>query len=135
MKSVEDLDQKVAANVEQDGEGSVVAGEGTALTNRVGEAQNLTPSELQELDRAITNAWSRPGGTHEDDEVLLKIRIQPDGTVVDARVIDKDDRMARDPAYRAFAESAVRAVFRASPLPIPNGKYALLNATPIYFSP
>ncbi|MGH1478115.1 MAG: TonB family protein, partial [Geminicoccales bacterium] len=134
LKSVENLDQKVAGNVEQDGEGRVITGEGQARTDRAGSSLQLTSSEVGALQDAIINAWIRPGGTH-DEAVPLSIRVHPDGTVISVRVDDPSDRMSRDPAYRAFAESAVRAVQRASPLPIPSGKYALLNDATFLFRP
>ena len=113
----------------------MLTGDGQAKSDRIGAAGPLTSSEIAALRQAIQNVWTRPGGTYEDEKVPLKIRINPDGEVINATVDDPDDRMSRDPAYRAFAESAVRAVLRASPLPIPNGKHEQVNNSVFRFSP
>ncbi len=65
--------------------------------------------------RVETN-WSVPAGVRDAGELIVTIRISlgRDGKVLSAEILDKD--YADDANYRTMAESARRAVFKASPL-------------------
>jgi len=54
--------------------------------------------------------------------------------VRDAQIVDQS-RMERDEFYRAAAESAQRAVLRASPLPVSRERYESFRNLTLVFSP
>ena len=73
---------------------------------------------LEPIQQKILSVWSVPDSANRDNfAVTLRIWMQADGTVRDVR-IETPSQMA-DPEYRAFAESAKEAAFKASPLPPP----------------
>jgi hypothetical protein len=57
-----------------------------------------------------------------DYAVSIRIALNRDGSVSRAEIVE-DPRYAADPAYRALADSARRAVLLASPLRLPDGSY------------
>ena len=57
-----------------------------------------------------------------DYAVSIHIALNRDGSVSRAEIVE-DPRYAADPAYRALADSARRAVLLASPLSLPDGSY------------
>jgi outer membrane biosynthesis protein TonB len=88
--------------------------------------QVLSPVEMR-LAKSVANAirrqieqnWNVPAGALDARELKVEIRIvlRPDGTVVDARIVDSGRlNRAGEEFFRTMAESAVRAVWRASPL-------------------
>jgi hypothetical protein len=54
--------------------------------------------------------------------VVLRVFCDPDGTVRNVLVDERHYDPADETFFRAFAESAVRAVRKASPLQLPSGK-------------
>ena len=66
--------------------------------------------------------------------ISLKIRLGRDGSVLHIEIMEKE-RYNRDPAYRAMAESARRAVYRAQPLRYPVEKYDVLETVVLVFRP
>jgi hypothetical protein len=51
--------------------------------------------------------------------VVVRVELAPDGAVRSVSIIEDLARMKNDANYRAFAQSTLRAVERASPLKIP----------------
>jgi TonB C terminal len=82
----------------------------------------LSMTEQDAIRQKIASNWNVDLGAKGIDTftVDLRIWVLPDGTVQRAQV-ENGTRMD-DPAYRSFAESAVRAALKSSPLPIPAGK-------------
>jgi outer membrane biosynthesis protein TonB len=82
----------------------------------------LSVSEQDAIRQKIMSNWNVDIGAKgiETFVVQLRIWVLPDGTVQSAR-IESTDHMD-DPAYRSFAESAVRAALESSPLPLPADK-------------
>jgi hypothetical protein len=66
--------------------------------------------------------------------VQLRIQVRPDRTVQQVTIQDQG-RLARDPLFRAVAESARRAVDNCSPLLLPPGKYTLWRDMVLNFRP
>ncbi len=80
-----------------------------------------------------------PIGAPEAGGLVVEIRIvlQPDGTVTDTQIVDRA-RLTRpgEEFFRTMAESAVRAVWRASPLQnLPPEKYKLWREIIFAFKP
>jgi len=82
----------------------------------------LSISEQDAIRQKIVSNWNVDLGAKgiETFVVQLRIWVLQDGTVQSAR-IESTSRMD-DPAYRSFAESAVRAALQSSPLPLPANK-------------
>lgn len=107
-------------------------------------AQNQAPldavatmSEIDAIRHRIEQCWNIPAGARDADKLVVSIRIwvNPDGTVRDARILDQS-RMG-ETFYRTAAESALRAVLnpRCSPLPIPPKKYDQFKEMVLDFNP
>ncbi|MET4805323.1 cell envelope integrity protein TolA [Limibacillus sp. MBR-115] len=96
----------------------------------------MTISEIDAIRRKIEGCWNVPAGARNAENLIVEIRLfmNPDGTVSQAEVVDRA-RMGGDPFYRAAAESALRAVFRCQPLPVPLKKYDTWRQITMRFDP
>ncbi|MGE0650997.1 MAG: energy transducer TonB [Alphaproteobacteria bacterium] len=108
------------------------------------EVQNRAPldavatmSEIDAIRHRIEQCWNIPAGAREADKLIVSIRVwvNPDGTVRDARILDQ--ARLSDTFFRTAAESALRAVLnpRCSPLPIPINKYEQFKEMVLDFNP
>jgi outer membrane biosynthesis protein TonB len=95
----------------------------------------LTISEEDALRRQIEQHWNIPIGARDIDSMYVEIHIDvnPDFTVQQAKIVDQN-RMTSDPFFRAFAESALRAVYASSPLELPADKYEQWKGINMTFS-
>ena len=85
----------------------------------------------------VRRNWSVPTGTEDAHEMIvtLDLRLGPDGAVRDVKVVEAA-RMAQDAAFRAMAESAVRAVRKTARFDgLPPETYARWRDIRITFSP
>ena len=64
----------------------------------------------------------------------LHIQLKPDGSVQSVEALDSS-RMDADPAFRTFAESAVRAVRACAPLKLPPEQYQVWRNIIFNFDP
>jgi hypothetical protein len=128
------MDRRLQDETRQEGTGRRADAAGRSRTAD-GEAA-LSFSEIDALRRQIGGCWNLPGGVDgiEDMVVRLRIQVHPDRTVLSV-AIDDQDRLARDPTFRAVAESARRAVDRCSPLNLPVDKYAVWRDIVMNFYP
>ena len=96
----------------------------------------LSDGEKDALIRQLEACWSPPAGAMEAEQLAVEVRValDPDGSVREARAIDRS-RMSRDAFYRAAAEAAERAVLRCSPLRVPPGKASIWSNMVINFDP
>ncbi len=96
-----------------------------------------TMSEIDAIRHRIEQCWAIPAGARDAEKLVVSIRVwvNPDGTVRDARILDQG-RLG-DPFFRTAAESALRAVRnpRCSPLPIPPKKYEQFKEMVLDFNP
>jgi outer membrane biosynthesis protein TonB len=96
-----------------------------------------TMSEIDAIRHKIEQCWAIPAGARDADKLVVSIRVwvNPDGTVRDARILDQG-RLG-DAFFRTAAESALRAVRnpRCSPLPIPPKKYEQFKEMVLDFNP
>jgi TonB family protein len=109
----------------------------SASNNTGRRGDRLTISEQDALRRHVSQFWSPPVGARgaETMVVVVSIEMNPDRTVRTAQVTDAS-RASSDPFYRSAAESAVRAVLRASPLtPLPPDKFDEWRTIKITFDP
>ncbi|MGB1548700.1 MAG: cell envelope integrity protein TolA, partial [Alphaproteobacteria bacterium] len=95
-------------------------------------------SELDAIRSQISRCWNVPVGAKDAENLVVDIRVHvnPDGTIREARILDTD-RMQRDSFFRTAAESAYRAVVnpRCSPLRLPPEKYEQWKTFTLSFNP
>jgi hypothetical protein len=97
----------------------------TAATARglpTAHAARMSPSLAAALDAWFTdaylNCWSPPPTMPEGDRYIADVHVvfNPDGSLSGPPVLDNPPR---DPAWRAHADSAIRAVLKCNPLRVP----------------
>ena len=79
----------------------------------------LAISVVNAIRQQVERNWNVPAGVLDarNIEVEIHIVLRPDGTVVDARIVESGRlNRAGEESFRTMAESARRAVWRASPL-------------------
>lgn len=98
--------------------------------------QPMSMSEMGALKAQLSQCWSVMAGARyaEDLVVDLRIFVNPDRTVRDVK-IENQLRYNADSYYRAAADSALRAVFRCSPLDLPPNKYDQWKIIIVSFDP
>lgn len=136
LRSVEAQSKRVQAPEKRAGKGTAAEAGGTAQSGRA-EAAPINPSVLvASISRQITPCWNIPiaaqgiGGLRAE----LEISLGPDGSVQTVAPTDLG-RMSSDPVFRAFAESAVRAVRACSPLKLPPESYQVWRNVIFNFDP
>lgn len=101
-------------------------------------AAQATMSELDAIKAQIEQNWLIDSGAQgiEDMIVVLRVQINPDGSVRDVRLEPESvGRYQSDRAYRAVADSAVRAAYKSSPLRYPREKYQTFQSIVLRFQP
>ncbi len=89
------------------------------------EEVNLSMSEIDILKYHVRQCWAPPFGANYDLKgtfIDLQIDTNRDGTVINVKILE-EQKYRKSPIYRATADSARRAVFECSPLPLPKEKY------------
>lgn len=136
LRSVEQTPKRVQAPEQRPGKGAAATAGGTGQPGQAQTAQ-INPSVLAaSISRQITPCWNIPvaaqgiGGLRAE----LNIVMGPDGGIQTVEPLDKG-RMATDPVFRAFAESAVRAVRACSPLKLPPESFQLWRNIIFNFDP
>ncbi len=129
LKSVEKLDAKPEEKKEEEKTEDFGAVED--LLSNVKEQPEYKPgiplslSEKDAIKQQITKNWTILSGIKDAQNmvVTLVIKLAIDGSVQDVSIKDKV-RYGTDQAFRAMADSAVRAVYKSSPLQgLPAEKY------------
>ncbi len=97
-------------------------------------------SQIAEAVRSqITPCWAVPAGAKDarDMRIGIHITLNPDGTLRGVPTLEDSSRVGSDPVFRAFAESALRAIQnpRCSPLRLPPDRYATWSDMTIVFDP
>ncbi|MDB5978762.1 MAG: cell envelope protein TolA [Nevskia sp.] len=64
------------------------------------------------MAEAITHKWKRTPDTDKNARALVKVEINTDGDVIAAEITESD-------GDAAFNESVIQAIYRTSPLPLP----------------
>ncbi len=110
-----------------------------APVSRGARDEPLSLSVIDAIRRQVEDKWSVPVGARDAGDIGVEIRIflEPDGTVKKAEIVDRA-RLGRagEEVFRAVAESAMRAVRRASPLRnLPPEKYEQWREITFLFRP
>ena len=107
-------------------------------TARHDPLRSLAISEIDLVRQQIRECWSLPAGAKEAENLSIEIKMamNPDGTVRQARILDQN-RLQSDPFFRAAAESALRAVLNphCNPLKLPPEKYQQWQNMILVFDP
>lgn len=121
--------------VEPEGGGSTTSQTPASLgTRRGGESVRMSQSELDALRGQIARCWSPPVGAvgAEDLKVRVKIDLARSGEVSGSPEVMNSNP---NPAFRAAASSAVRAVMRCAPYSLPDAKFDAWQEVIINFDP
>ena len=115
-----------------------IAAKTTAGVKTSARSRPLTLSEIEAVRRQIQPCWNFPVGTRDAGSlrVLIRIWLNRDGSVRDAKVLDPE-RIDSDSKLRAAAEAGLRAVNnpRCSRLRLPPEKYDQWKVLTIDFDP
>ncbi|MBL6947899.1 MAG: energy transducer TonB [Rhodospirillales bacterium] len=107
-------------------------------TARHNPERPLAISEIDMVRQQIRECWSLPAGAREAEDLSIEIKMamNPDGTVRQARILNQA-RLQTDPFFRSAAESALRAVLnpRCNPLKLPPEKYQQWQNMILIFDP
>jgi len=99
-------------------------GEDGVSQNRLNQILSVTEVDL--LRSRLRDNWSPNHGAPgvERMQVLIRIFLNRDGTLArPPRVVDGFDAGQSAPVFNAFSESAMRAVHKSQPFPLPPEKY------------
>jgi hypothetical protein len=101
-------------------------------------AKGLTLSEEDALRAQIFGCWTVPLGLPNDDDLLVRIKLElkQDGTISRSEILDHE-RMNRpgQKFYKVLAESALRAVRICQPLRVPQTGYDKWKTIQLNFNP
>lgn len=109
--------------VEPEGGSNPASQDPASLGSRTGEENvRMTQSELDALRGQISRCWSPPVGAVGAEELVVRVRFQLEqsGEVSGSPEVLNSNS---NPAFRAAASSAVRAVMRCAPYDLPAEKY------------
>ena len=108
----------------------------TPSVENTASAIPLSYSEISEIKYQIQQCWQIPPSVATTNEQLvLKIRLNRDGSLVDVKVVDAAKYKANQ-SLRLLAESALRAVEKCSPLKnLPKEKFASWRDLELGFNP
>jgi TonB family protein len=81
-----------------------------------------------QLNSAVVQAWTVPPGTSPDLKVITTVSLSPNGEVQSA-IIDASS------GIKAFDDSLLEAINKASPLPLPGNQEAFMPNISLCFSP
>ena len=123
-KNADDLKNKLLAAVN------------SQTNKKIKKKLSLGISEIDMVKNHVQTCWNLPygGTTIKDKTIDLKIKTNPDGSVVNVDIIDKKS-YNDNPIFRATADAARRAVKDCSPLPTNSEKYDLWKNFTFQFDP
>lgn len=89
------------------------------------EGLPMSVNEKDAIRQQIMKNWTVPSGAKDIQNIVatLHLNVQPDGTVSKVEIVNQS-KYNSDPSFRAMADSAMRAVYKSSPLQnLPADKY------------
>ena len=89
----------------------------TAEARARARRQSIAAQWMPEIQSRVRDYWVRPAGSSGDISVLVNIRLAPGGEVIPGSVT-----VVQSSGVPAFDASAKAAIYRASPLPVPDGE-------------
>ena len=99
--------------------------------------RRLISELVRQIREQVWKCWNPPIGIKDAHKIKVEIgiRLNPDGTLIGRpRIVDKG-RLSSDPVFRAYAESALRALKnpRCQPLRLPLDSYETWRAISFNF--
>jgi hypothetical protein len=85
------------------------------------------------IGRRIAACWQELEAP-DSPAVVLQVAFTQDGSVSAVETVDKK-RFAAEPAYRAAAAAATRALFQCAPYPLPASDFAIWNSLSLKLTP
>ena len=136
LASVEAQSKRVKEPEKRDAKGYASERGGTNQAGPDQQAQVNPSALIAAISRQVTPCWNIPVGAQgvEGLRAELHIQLRPDGSVQSVEPTDPG-RMEADPAFRTFAESAVRAVRACAPLKLPPEQYQVWRNIIFNFDP
>ena len=115
---------------------TLLAAVNSQTNKKIKKKLSLGISEIDMVKNHVQTCWNLPygGTTIKDKTIDLKIKTNPDGSVVNVDIIDKKS-YNDNPIFRATADAARRAVKDCSPLPTNPEKYDLWKNFTFQFDP
>ncbi len=98
----------------------------------------LSLSEKDAIRSQFVKCWNVPAGVKDAHQLIvtLRIKVNQDGSVTDAKLVQDESRYNSDTIFRAAADSAIRAVWQCSPLKnLPQDKYGNWKDMELIFDP
>ena len=95
-------------------------------------------SEIDAIRSQFIKCWSLPAGARDAHELrlTLDVRLRADGSVIKAELAQDKGRYYNDGFFRAAVDSAIRAVYRCSPIKgLPPKKYETWKYLQLTFDP
>ena len=101
------------------------------------QQRHLVAALVKQIREQVRRCWNPPIGIKDAHKMQVRVRIElnPDGTLIGSpRIVDRQ-RLSADPVFRAYAESAVRALQnpRCRPLRLPLESYKAWRAISFNF--
>lgn len=121
--------------VKPSGGSSSASQDPASLGSRLGaESVRMSQTELDALRGQVARCWNPPVGAvgAEDLKVRVKFELDQSGEVAGSPEVLNS---SSNPAFRAAASSAVRAVMRCAPYSLPASKYEAWKEVIINFDP
>lgn len=99
-----------------------------------GAIGGLSITDVSKIVRAVGRHWNVPCGQRGINDMVVEIRLmmQQNGHASRWEILDSG-RYYSDPTYRSVADSAVRAIQQAQPLPFPPNDYNLWRSVKLSF--
>jgi len=124
-KKKKDLQAKLDAEARRLREAELAEALGAEAQQRQGAEISIWGTELQ---AAIERVWSRPAGADTAVKCVLKINLSATGEVLSASI-------KTGSGNTLFDDSVIRAVYKASPLPLPRNPSVFQSIINITFIP
>jgi colicin import membrane protein len=80
------------------------------------------------IQQRVLQQWQRPANISSDLTCLILVKLAPDGAIIHVQVLESS-------GHAAFDSSAISAVYKASPLPIPRDLYDHFKTFTFTFRP
>lgn len=109
-----------------------------AVSDDYNPSMPLAMSEIDAIRQQFMQCWNVPAGAKDAHnlQVFVEVRLNSDGTVIDAQLSQGKARYYTDTFFRSAADSAIRAVHMCSPLKnLPTDKYETWKFLELCFDP
>ncbi|MCZ7597356.1 MAG: cell envelope integrity protein TolA [Gammaproteobacteria bacterium] len=109
---------------------SVASGPRSSVSRRAMRPMTPCPRWWGLIKEKVSRNWNRPAGAGSGLEVVIQVRVTRSGEVVSADIVQSSGN-------ELFDDSTLRAVLKASPLPLPSDPkyYEFISTFNFRFNP